>query len=46
MGAQELLTGTLAEVRDVKRQAKLLLPREQCLRREQELLTDAVRVTN
>jgi len=40
-GAQQALTATLAEVREIKRQMKLRQPRLQCLRRENELLTVA-----
>ena len=42
-GAQHAVTATLAEARELKRQMKLLQPRLQCLQREHELLTDAVR---
>ena len=41
-GLQHALTATLNEAREIKRQMKLLQPQVQCLRREHELLTDAL----
>ena len=41
-GLQHALTATLNEAREIKRQMKLQQPQVQCLRRENELLTDAI----
>lgn len=40
--AQQHLTATLGEARDLRREMKVLQPREQCVRREHELLSEAV----
>ena len=41
--AQQSLTATVAEGRELRRQMKLLQPRLQCLRKEHELLAEAIK---
>ena len=41
-GVQQQINNTLAEAREIRRQMKLQQPRLQCLRREHELLTEAL----
>ena len=41
MGAQQSLSTTLAEARDLRRQMKLLQPRVECARRERDMLADS-----